>query len=714
MASIAKVEVKPQGNEQHPRTSWVAGISTQTAPIRTQSVARESFYLVGPKAKKKLMRWHTFNVVRRLVVIAAAVQYIVISMDASWSTIQSLRGAHNPPESFRVFTATLISGYVGKGRVADSPLVQKVLGGDTTPREYALFLDSKNKTSFLNCTGLPKFNPAIYNYEYLSHAYQEMIEDVKYNITILEDLELVLVVVDCSFTNLKSGDNAMVRFFNLVRSRSSPDNVLMVTMSLNVQDYEIRDRNKKGACVLAMISIVHDMGIGSIGQFYLMALTYPYKKTMGFEVYEFMGITEDSYLSLRSIPKDPLTQPVNHVVTARKRGFFDGQEQSNIRYMYTLLETNATNAQVRWEWLGEAVISDSWAWVHTLHFFFGMQTIFSLCVLCLVAYQNARTGKLWIGDPFASVSTAGFVLRGVFVVISWYLNSFWMLFEYCMSNGGQISKTQIVRVHTELVHADILVVYLGLVGLLSSLFRERIDPSVAIFLFEIIYSKQLRLVASASTLIRKEVVTYSDNVFRLGVAKVSSAAAKMAPLRMWTAFQIPLDKGRIFLFSSFFPYAILSSIVAGFAILHKIYRHYFPEKNRQRSSVMSTQRSSVNESTAMTTKGNLTNFEISTGAELQTRFGIISDYSNYVYFKGMKFASADGVYCSGYVIVNGKMLVSVKHLLLVAMIKASRSRFTNIYIYEVEGNTVKDTARFVDPETFTWSDLWHLNVTVLL
>jgi hypothetical protein len=89
-------------------------------------------------------------------------------------------------------------------------------------------------------------------------------------------------------------------------------------------------------------------------------------------------------------------------------------------------------------------------------------------------------------------------------------------------------------------------------------------------------------------------------------------------------------------------------------------------------------------------------------------------YNNYVYFKGMKFASADGVYCSGYVIVNGKMLVGIKDLLSIGLIKATGARFTNVYVYEVDGNTVKDTARLVYPDTFAWSDLWRLNVTVLL
>ncbi|KAL4106366.1 hypothetical protein PRIC1_004417 [Phytophthora ramorum] len=659
------------------------------------------------------MRWYIFGIIRRLVVIAAAIQYIIVSMTATSSMIQTLKGAHNPPESFRVFTASLISGYLGKGLIRESPLVKNVLGNDTTPRDYAVFLESKTNTSFHNCSGLPKFNPAIYSYSYLSQAYLEMVDDVKYNVTVLDNSELVAVVVDCSFTNLKSGDAAMVRFFNLVRSRSDPSDLYMVTMSLNVQDYELRDYRKKGPGVLGMISLARNMSAHSMGEFYLMALTYPYKRSMDFEVYEFVRITTDSYLELRSVPRDPLTQPVKRLVTARKRGFFDGQEQSNIRYMYTMLDSNATSAQNRWEWLGEAVLQDSRAWVHGLHLYFGVQTIFSLAVLCLVAFQNARTGKLWVGDPFAAVSTASLVTRGILVIISWYVNSFWMLFEYCLANGGKISKTQIVRVHTELVHADVLVVYLSLVGLLSAIFRERIDPSVAIFLFEIIYNYGLSI-ETWSSVIRKEVVKYSDKVFYLGVPKVAASAAKMSPLRLWTSFQIPLSKDSTFLLASFFPGAILLSIIAGFAIVHKIYRHFYPEKNRQRSSAMSTERSSINEKTALALKGNLTNFEISTGAELRTRFGLISDYNNYVYFKGMKFASADGVYCSGYVIVNGKFLVDTTHLLSIAMIKATGSRLTNVYVYEVEGNTVKETSRLVYPETFTWSDLWHLNVTVLL
>jgi hypothetical protein len=718
MSAMQKLAVKPLGDvsARTKTSSWlpsVSGRSTRsTRALQPQTAKRESQYLVGPRAKKKLMVWRMINLVRRLVVIAAAVQYIYISMAATWRTLDALEAKHNPPESFRVFTATLISGYVGKGLVRDSPLVQDVLGGDTTPRDHALFLQSKTNTSTETCDGVKKFTPAIYNYDYLSHAYLEMVADTQYNITALEGLELVLVVVDCSFTNLKSGDKAMVRFFNVVRSRVDPEEVFLVTLSLNVQDYEIRKHNRQGPAVLAMVTLVRDLSVGNVGQFYLMALAVPYTRSFNFEVYDFVRITEDSYLELRSIPRDPHTQPVYHLITSRKRGFFDGEEQSNIRYMYTLLDSNATTALTEWEWLGEAVISDSWAWVHGLHLLFGVQTLFSFAVLCLVTYHNLRSGKVWIGDPFASVSTAALVTRGALVVLSWYLNSFWMLFEFCLMLGGKISKTQIVRVHEELVHADVMVVYLGLVSLLSSLLRERIDPSIAIFLFELIYPHRQSLV-TASSVIHEEVVTYSDKVFYMGVPKISAAVAAMSPFRLWTAFQIPGDKSSTFIFATFFPNAILLSIIAGVAMLRKLYRHFYPEQTRTRSTLASGDRS-VNEKTALALKGDLTNFELSTGAELQTRFGLISDYNNYVYFKGMKFASADGVYCSGYVIVNGKMLVGIKDLLSIGLIKATGARFTNVYVYEVDGNTVKDTARLVYPDTFAWSDLWRLNVTVLL
>ncbi|GMF66263.1 unnamed protein product [Phytophthora lilii] len=449
----------------------------------------------------------------------------------------------------------------------------------------------------------------------------------------------------------------------------------------------------------------------SVDQLYMVATTYPFKRSPTFEIFEFVGVTDESYLELRSIPRDPLFEPIRNLITARKRGFYNGDSQSNVRTMYSVLEgVDAKKALTRWEWIGEAVTVDAWAWVHCLHFFFGLQTIFSLIVLLLVTYQKFRTGKIWIGDPFASVSTASLVMRGILIFVSWVLDSFWSINEYAMSRAAMITDSPPVRVHKEIMQADILVIFLSLVGFLSAIFRERIDPAIVIFLFEFIHTYRLSLLSSSPTVL-DEIETYFKAQNKIGIARATPTIAAMSPLRLWSSFEFPaMDP--TFLAASFFPMTFLLASVAFIALLRKIYHYCYPEQIRQRSS-QSTDRSG-NEKAVMSLRGIVTNFEIATGAELQTRFGLVSDYSNYVFFKGMKFASADGVYCSGYVIVNGKFLVGSKDLVSIAMIKLLRARFTNVYAYEVEGNTVKNTARLVFPNTFKWSDLWKLNVTVLL
>ncbi|KAJ8561582.1 hypothetical protein ON010_g8096 [Phytophthora cinnamomi] len=678
--------------------------------LRAAGFGREKQYVVQTKTKRTITKWQVFSIVRRLLVIAAAILYIYISMMATWRIMEVLRDMTNPTQSFAVFTSSLIGGYVGDGLIRDSSLVKDILGGDTTPRDYVLFLESDTKTSVDNCSDVPLFTPDLYSYGFLTHGYSEIVNDTSYNITILDELELVVVVVDCSFTPLTKGDRSSARVFNLVRSREDPSDLYLVVLSLSVQDYEVHAHSESGPALLGMLTVIHDLQEDNPDQYYMLAETYPFERSLEFTLYEFVEVS-GGYLKLRSIPEDPLTEPVEEALTTRKRGFYNGDVQSNINFMYTLLgATDAKTALIEWEWFGKARTIDSWAWVHGLHFLYAMQTIFSLIVLAIVSYHNFRSGKIWIGDPFASASTATFVGRGVLVLISWYVDSFWSVFELAMSDGATLSGHDQVYIHKELVYADVLVVYLGLVGLISSAIRERIDPGIAIFLFEIVQTYRLSIF-HGSTVALNKVVSYSEKLLLLGDESVSDAVNSMSPMDFWSAFQIPTMDVK-FIAASFFPRIMLLVSIMGYAILRKIYWYYYPEAIHPLSNQSANR--STNERAALAQKGHLTNFEISTGAELHTRFGIISDYNNYVYFKGMKFASADGLYCSGYVIVNGKFLVSSKDLLAIAMMKLIDTRFTVVYVYEVEGNTVKDTARLVYPETLTWTDLWHLNVSVLL
>lgn len=172
-----------------PRVSSV----DSTAPTH-----ESEFIAVHSKGKKREWKWQIFNLTRRLGAIVSGCIYVYASMTATWWAMQILYGAHNLTETLRVFPSSLIGGYLGNGLVRDSPLVLGVLSGDTTPRDYALYLESSTKTSMDGCSELPLFDSATYSYDFLSQGYLGLVSNTKYNITVLDDMELVLVVVDCS------------------------------------------------------------------------------------------------------------------------------------------------------------------------------------------------------------------------------------------------------------------------------------------------------------------------------------------------------------------------------------------------------------------------------------------------------------------------------------------------------------------------------------
>lgn len=132
-----------------------------STPQFRQMGAKSKKYVVQTKQKRTITKWQVLTLVRRLAVIAAAILYIHVSMMATWHMMEVLRDMTNPTQSFAVFTSSLIAGYVGDGLIRDSSLMQEVLGGDTTPRDYMLFLESETKTSTEGCSDVPLFTSRI-------------------------------------------------------------------------------------------------------------------------------------------------------------------------------------------------------------------------------------------------------------------------------------------------------------------------------------------------------------------------------------------------------------------------------------------------------------------------------------------------------------------------------------------------------------------------
>ncbi|GMF34528.1 unnamed protein product [Phytophthora lilii] len=664
--------------------------------------------------KKRITGPQLFNLVHRIAGVAAALMYAGIGLQSAYKTIDVLRGTNVGTQSFGTLEAELIVGYCGDGLIRDSPLVRDILGGSTEPREDTLFLLSSTSTSFEECVDVEMFNPEVYNPNFLNGGFQGLIVTGSYNLTILQDIEYIMAIVDCTSPPLVTGDPSLLRVYNLVRRKSDPEDVHIVAISLSTQDYRVPEQSRRGPAVLATLFSVNDMRATSVEQYFVLGLDYPYTSAPAFNVFTLDGVSEDGYWMMSSVPHNESIDPIIHARTARRRGFYlhAESEQANLRNLYWKVEdTSPATALAIWEWYGEPVIFDSWAWVHGIHLIFAWQTIFSLGVLAIVVFRNLRMGKIWIGDAFASVSNGTLMMRGLLVGASWYVNEYWTLVEFSLANANELAGSQRVPIHSELAHADLLVMFLSIIGLIGRFTRERIDPAFALFLFEIIHTNRQDIIRSSSSVL-KTVVDYANTEYRMGIATVTDDQKAFSTMRLWTTHMLDgIDFE--FLAASLFPKVLLVLLILVYVGMRKVYHRFYPDQQPVGITGRSSADRSTNEKAATAQKGNLTNFELSTGAELEARYGLISDYKNYVFFKGLKFASADGVYCSGYVVANGRFLVGLKDLLSIIMIKAFRSRFTNVYVYAVDGNTVQRTAQLVYPESLSWQDLIFLNINIL-
>lgn len=673
----------------------------------TRTLQACSFWCHMPTSKR-ITRAQILHLLNRLAVLIAATWYVAILIDASARSFAVARGVTGPLTTFETHEGALIGNYVGNATVRESKLIQ-ILGDSTAPREDSLYLESITTTSSTGCS-TPKFNADIYHNTFLRNGFTSLVVGGAYNLTFLPDHELIMPVIDCTFPPVVDGDVTMARVFFLTRLKDNPEDVYVMTVSMAVVNYVATAAHQEGAALVATFTVINDIRVAKVTHHFAVALGYPYDPIPSFEIYECIGQTSDAQWLLQSIPRDPTQERVAVVRTAKRKGFYIASEsqQSNVKNMYWTLDTDPTKVMSVWSWQGRAVLHDSWAWVHYIHIVFALRTLFDHLVLCLVMYRNLRRGKVWIGDAFASVSNT-LVYRGILVLISWYFNEFWTLMELCVAGGFEMAGIQSLFYHPEIARADFITLYLCSVNILGYAMKQRIDPAFTILVFEIGFHHRVAITQLLPSGITTYVIDYSSKIHTLGIAQINSISTTISPLRLWTVRELPQTNWTYVVASTLAISVIVYMIAVGYVIVRKLHRRFHPEQlySQRVATYQSTSDDSLEQ------KRTLTLFEIATGAELQNRFGVIADYENFVYFKGLKFASADGIYCNGFVIANGEFLIATEDILVIIIMKVLKTRLRNVYTYAVDGNKLKQTAQLVYPETITWADLLQPNVSIL-
>ncbi|KAE8890929.1 hypothetical protein PF010_g26547 [Phytophthora fragariae] len=608
----------------------------------------------------------------RTTVFATAVAFIVMSLQSFSTAIQVLRGSVSHDLPVEIHTANLITNYVGTGTIQESPLVQNVREGSTTPRNDSLYLATASAQSFTTCSDLPDFNEKVYSNEFLRFIFSRLQAHASYNLSYVTELELIVPVVDCTFDLLVSGDRTVARVYYLVRKKSDPTQVMLLSTSLSAQDYEVGQQFQRGPGMVLLIAAIGDMRVKTLKYHIAVALNYPYVADPEFLYSELQGIDGDNYWLLQMLPNQRNLDPAKDVRMARCFGRYKGDptSQSNIETARLELSSDPASELREWRWYSRAVLHDSWAWTHATLGIFELSVIFDLSVLTFVIYRRLRAGHVWVGDAFSTISNR-LLYRGVLVLVCNHLNGYWTITKMCISIGDSITDRHVIYYRPELVHVDLLAVYLNVVTLLSYLARERVDPLLAFLTFELGWGYRVEL-ANLFPVLRANIADFAAADTTRGLLKVNAGLAGLSPMDLLTSYEIP--DNRLYVDSS-----IVISIFSPIVLVI-----------------------------------DLTSFESATGAALRKRYGVISGYDNYIMHDNQLLATIDAVYSNGFLVANNKFLVASQDLMSLITMKLIRIRFTNIFVYEIiNGCAVRETSHLVYPTTLTWSDLTHLDVTQL-
>lgn len=688
-----------------------------SSTIRTVNSVRVRSLGASLKRQRSLVQALTakqlFHLLHRLLIIMMALLYCATSVMSSIAMLDVLDGTPVTKTAAVEYKTELVQQYLGNSTIRESPLVMNVLGNSTTPRSGVVYLE-ENGTSTDGCH-TSKFNSYNYGSTLIRGAFLMVKRDCYWKYPMLVQLGIIVPVVDCTFPPVQSGDLTLFKAFLLFRNVSNYEDIYIMAIEFSMQDYTIPSQNEVGPVGLLSFTTVNDMRATNLTRSFAGAQGYPFE-TAVFQVLTPLQATARGWLAFRTVPQDPTTVAAKTMYTARRTGFYVNSESDRSNVINTIWQssTDAVSVVTSWTFDGVYVLRNKWAWAHSIHILFALDMLFNLSVLFLLVYRQFLVGRIWIGDAFASISTTLFG-RGLLLLVSWGIEKFWTMAEFCLYTSNELASYRHVPVNLKIIHADLMTFYLCVLTVIANVLRDQIDPTLAIILFELVFYYHVPVTNVYSSAVTK-LIGIADEDASASVVQVSKTVATSSHFRMWTIHKLSSDvQSKMIL-----PIAtILSSIglLLAYALCRTACRRLKQRSTHHKQILSPHERNEDHHHSENPIEHydplSRTQFELATGTQLQARVGVVAHFDPCKYIKGMKYASADGLYTSGFVIANGKFLIAVVDLIPIMVTKILRYRFRNVYVFIVDGSTVQECALLVYPQTIAWSDLLHLNVSIL-
>lgn len=637
------------------------------------------------------------RLVRRLLGLAAAVLFVQITSSACIGIRNVLVGQNQGSMDTVVYESLLMLPYMGTASIRQSPLVTRVLQGNTTPRNYTIYLQSESETSTVDC-GAPIPVPEMYTNSFHRLFFAQIMADTVYNLTFLPNYELVVPVIDCSFSGLVVGDPTAFRLFYVMRSLADPQDLRLFTLIMQTANYELMDRSTAvGSTLLTTATFLDNLSATEVQHYFLHAIGYPYLK-LSFQVYTLLGTTDTSYWSGASIPTSAAEIPKIVISSCRQGTFVDNDhDRSNTENTIWMLHQDPLQVISKLQYVGRPTLRNSWAWVHLIHLFLAVEMVVNILLLGTISSNHVRQfSQVWFGDAFVVLNSKLWLLL-LIVLISWSLEGFWSIMELCIHDGNTITETQGIFIYEAILRADMMILCFGLADVMGRMARERIEPAWALVVYYVIFETRLSIL-QWNSIVLDIVTTFTNADYDLAIMD-DPAVSLITPMRLWSVHALEPVPANVVL-------ATLTPIFGSFIVCVSAYV-------LSRKALRCGLQHDGNVQTPRDTQTR-TLFEEATGTKLLGRSGFVSHYENTLHVQGMVFATADGIFSSGFVIANDRFLVQTASLWEIWAMKIIGIRFTDVYVYEVKDNEVQQRSRLVYPSTLSVRDLLKLNIHKLL
>lgn len=148
-----------------------------------------------------------------------------------------LRGAKIVDMNFKADDCNAIGKRLGSGKIRDSPLVTQLLGNVTMLRTDKLYIDL-NATLFVE-RPRQMLNKVLFANLFNRLNWWSIMRDSAHYYTFMAAIDLVLPVVDCSFTSTSRGDPTVLCGYYLARNKMNTEQVFLLSTRFSVQDYKV-------------------------------------------------------------------------------------------------------------------------------------------------------------------------------------------------------------------------------------------------------------------------------------------------------------------------------------------------------------------------------------------------------------------------------------------------------------------------------------------